>query len=76
MSKLIAVQYIDYSGNYAYAPPTEEAVINTDEIVSITPIRPENTRSSYALVKVRFRDGRTLDIVGKPSDFVDVREPS
>lgn len=73
MSRLMAVTHIDYRGNYAFAPPTDEAVINLDEIVAITTIRPENTRSSYALVKVRFRDGSTLDVIGKPSDFMEVQ---
>lgn len=65
------VEFIDRSGNYAYAPPTREAVINLDEIISIKEIAPENTRSSYPLVRIRFRDGSLLDVVGQPIDFVE-----
>lgn len=71
MSSLRKVEFIDRSGNYAYAPPSREAVINMDEVVSIVPIPPENTRSSYALVHIRFHDGSSLDVIGKLSDFVD-----
>lgn len=71
MSRLIAVEYLDRSGNYAYAPPTREGVINTDEIVSVKVLDPYVTRSSYEVVRIRFRDGSTIDVIGKPSDFAD-----
>lgn len=66
------VKYLDYSGNYAYAPPTLEAVIDTAEIQRVTPILPENSRSSYALVKIRFKDGSIMDVVGYVRDFVEI----
>jgi hypothetical protein len=65
------VEFVDRNANYAYAPPTREAVINVDEIVSAVSIAPEHTRNSEPLVRVRFRDGSVLDVVGKPGDFVD-----
>jgi hypothetical protein len=66
------VEFLDRSGEYAYAPPKREAVINLDEILSVVPVAPENNRFSYALVDIRFRDGSTLQVIGKPSDFIEM----
>ncbi len=55
------VYVLDYSANYAYAPPKVEALINTDEIVSAT---PTDARGSGPFMLVRFRDGSNLTVVG------------
>lgn len=66
------VKFIDYDANYAYAPPEKEATINTEYIISAIPIAPENTRSSYSLVRLRFHDGSRMDVVGTPRDFIEI----
>lgn len=72
MTSLIQVKYIDYNANYAYSPPEREGVINKDDIVSVVAIDRNNTRRPFDdLVRIRFRNGTWLDVIGKPSDFVD-----
>jgi len=66
------VEFLDYSSNYAYSPGHSQATINTDHIVRAVQIRPENTRSSYEIVRLTFVDGKTLDVIGKATDFVEV----
>lgn len=68
------VRYIDYKANYAYSPPDEEAVINTEEIVTATQILRVNTRRPFDFItRIKFKDGSTMDVIGKPSDFVEIR---
>lgn len=62
------VRVLNYDRDYAYAPPADDAVINTDEIQSIVPVE---TRRSERCVSVRFRDGKTLTCIGVPDDFID-----
>lgn len=72
MSKLRQVKFIDYDANYAYSPPERDAVINLDEIVSVVAIERGATRRAFDdLVRIRFRDGSILDVIGKPGDFVE-----
>jgi hypothetical protein len=61
------VQRLNFSGNYAYAPPVEEAVINTDHITSVV---PTEARGQGPFVLIRFTDGSTHVCVGCPEDFV------
>lgn len=65
------VKFINYSGNYAYAPPDSEAVINTEEIIQVVPqklaIRPTEN-----IVRIYFRTRPWMDVIGKPSDFIEI----
>lgn len=71
---LKAVKFIDYNANYAYAPPEEDAVINTDEIVSVVAIRREYTRRAFDdTVRIKFKDGSWLDVLGEPHDFIEIK---
>ena len=54
--------------NFAYAPPTEDAVIQTDRIVSVT---PTESRGSGPFVLVKFDDGTSMTCIGKPEDFLE-----
>lgn len=65
------VEFLDYESSYAYSISSGSALINTDEIVKATQIAPENTRSSYEIVRVWFRNGSHLDVVGKVEDLLD-----
>jgi hypothetical protein len=60
------VLFLNYKARYAYAPPMEDAVINTDEITSVT---PTETRCWYPCVLIRFRNSDHMTVVGKPEDF-------
>ena len=64
---LIKVKYQNWSGNFAYAPPVEDAVINTEEIVNAT---PTESRGSGPWTKVKFRDGSTMTIQGNPDQLL------
>lgn len=71
MSPLKLVRFVDYDANYAYLPPEREATINTDEIVSVIPIERESTRSRLdGVLRIRFRDGSSLNVIGKLGDFM------
>lgn len=68
------VKYIDYEANYAYSPPEAEAVINTEEIVAVTAIQREYTRRPFDdICRIRLKDGTWMDVIGKPSDFIEIR---
>lgn len=73
MSKLKLVKFIDYDANYAYSPPERDTAIDTDKIVSVVPIERGATRRPFDdLVRIRFTDGSWMDVIGKPSDFIDI----
>ncbi len=58
---LIKVKRLNYNGNYAYAPPQEDAVINTEEIVSAV---PTEARGEGPFLLVHFTTGDTMTMVG------------
>lgn len=58
---LIKVRKQDWSGNFSYAPPLVDAVINTDEVVEAY---PTESRGAGPFVKVKFKDGSTITIQG------------
>jgi len=60
------VQRLNYFTSYAFAPPSEDAVINTAEIVSVTEVV---TRRNEPCVAIRFRNGDTMTALGRPRDF-------
>jgi hypothetical protein len=64
---LIKVKRLNYNTDYAYAPPQEDAVINSDDVQSVT---ETDARGTGPFVVVRFRDGQTMTCVGRPGDFV------
>jgi len=53
---------------YAYAPPAEDAVIQTNELIMVT---QSETRRSEPCVRLLFRDGSQMDCLGRPQDFLD-----
>ncbi len=60
-------KFLDYGANYAYAPPQEDCIINTDNIVSAV---PTESRGSGPFVLVKMSDGSKLTIVGRPEDLL------
>jgi hypothetical protein len=62
------VKYLDFGGDYAYAPPCVDALINLSEVVSIVPC--EGFRRSGPFVKIRFRDKTEITCEGKVEDFI------
>lgn len=62
------VRWQDWSGEFAYAPPLRDAVVNTDEIVSVT---PTESRGEGPWVKLKLRDGSTMTCRGTPDDFLE-----
>lgn len=61
------VRAVNYAGNYAYAPPQEEALIDTDSIKLVV---PTEARGTGPFVRVIFKDGAELVCVGMPRDFL------
>lgn len=62
------VRILDYDARaYSYCPPTVDAIINLMEVVSAVPCE---SRSSEPTMSVRFTDGKTLTVVGKPDDLL------
>lgn len=71
MKKLI--QALNYDGNYAYSVPTVSALIDMDEIVIAIQIPRENTRNAFDdIVRLFFKNGSHMDVIGKPEDFVEL----
>lgn len=62
------VRWQDWSGNFAYAPPVRDGVLNDAEIVSVTPCE---SRGPGPWVKVSLRNGEQMICQGKPDDFTD-----
>jgi hypothetical protein len=63
------VKMLDWSAQFAYAPPQVDAVVNTEEIVRVA---PSEGRGSGPFVTIKFRDGSTMQCVGTPEDFCDL----
>lgn len=61
------VHRLNYSGSYAFAPPAEDAVINTDDISFIHPIE---TRRIEPCVTIHFKNGKSMVAIGEPDDFL------
>lgn len=64
---LIRVKAQDWSGDFAFAPPTVDTLVNTDEVQSVMPCE---SRGTGPFVRVRFRDGKELICVGVVMDFL------
>lgn len=68
MKKL--VQVLNYNGNYAYSVPTIPGLIDLDDISRVIQIPKENTRNAFDdIVRLFFKDGSNMDVIGKPEDF-------
>ena len=67
---LMAVRVIDWSASFSFAPPSREAFINTDDVVTAVAIDPSRTRCMEPTMSVVFRDGQRHEIIGRPSDLV------
>ena len=67
---LIKVRRQDWSGTFAYAPPLEDAVINTDDVRQAY---RTDSRDNGPWTKVEFRDGSTCTIHGLPDQLLDER---
>lgn len=61
------VQFQDFNAPHTYAPPTRDAVINTDDVSRVTPCE---SRGSGPWMMIRFRDGTHLIAQGKPEDLL------
>ena len=61
------VKYLNWSGNFAYAPPQEDCIINTDEVISVV---PTEARGSGPFMLVKMSDGSKLTLVGVPEDLL------
>ncbi len=64
---LIKVRRQNWDATFAYAPPLEDAVINTDEVVSAVPVE---SRGVGLFMSVRFRDGTSMTVQGRPDDLL------
>lgn len=64
---LIKVRMVDYSQNYSYAPPQEDAILNTEEIVSAV---PTEARGDGPFLRVNLKDGTRMVIVGTVDDVL------
>jgi hypothetical protein len=64
---LIKVKAQDWSGDFAFAPPTRESLVNTDDVQSVQPCE---SRGSGPFFRVRFRDGQAMICVGTVDDFI------
>lgn len=71
---LMAVRVLDWDASFPYAPPSRDAVINTDEVVSAVAIDPSRTRCSSPTMRVAFRDGHAHEVIGRPEDLVRAAE--
>ena len=67
---LIPVKMLKYRVG-GYAPTRQEAYVNTDFIVSITPVE---TRCTEPCVSILLAGGEKIECVGKPEDFNTVNE--
>lgn len=61
------VKYLNWNGNFAYAPPQEDCIINTDEVISAV---PTEARGSGPFMLVKMSDGSKLTLVGVPEDLL------
>ncbi len=67
---LKAVKFQNWKAeSYTYAPPIQDAVINTDEITSVRQHDPG--RGNGPFVKISFNNGDTMICQGRPSDFLE-----
>jgi hypothetical protein len=68
---LIKVTMLNYGASYSYSPPQEDAVINKDHIASVCVCE---ARGCGPFVLIRFVNGDSMTVVGKPEDFVSKLE--
>jgi hypothetical protein len=61
------VQAQDWKGNFAYAPPVVDALVNTDHVVRVV---PTESRGPGPWVSVVLVDGATLICRGTPETFL------
>lgn len=60
---LIKLRYQNWkSSSYAYAPPLEDILINTDEIVHVSHLDPSETRGSGPFCRVKLQNGDTFTV--------------
>lgn len=64
---LIKVKWQNWEANFSYAPPTEDAVINTDDVARAV---PAESRGSGPFTRVTFRDGSSMTVLGTPEQFL------
>ncbi len=65
MMKLLRTQ--DWSGDFAYAPPLRDTVINLDDVASAVEC---DSRGSGPWMRVTLRSGGSFVAQGRPSDLV------
>ena len=65
MLKKILIQ--DWKADFAYAPPTRESVINTDDVQNAMPCE---SRGCGPWMKITFRNGNHVIAHGRPEDLI------
>lgn len=65
------VKMLDYNQSYAHAPAQVDAVVQTNQIVSVV---PTEARGNGPFVRINLKDGTHIVCVGKPIDFVEVEK--
>ncbi len=63
------VKFVNYDADFTYAPRIETCMINLDDIQSIKPEDNYGHRVSEKLVKITFKNGKTILCTGKVEDY-------
>lgn len=66
------VKRLAYEKPHTYAPLQEDAVVQTNDIVSVT--ISSDDRGSGPFVRISLRDGTSLACVGRPEDFAEAAQ--
>jgi hypothetical protein len=64
---LIMVRRLNFDAQTAYAPPQEDAILNTEDVLSVV---QTEARGSGPFLYVRFRNGDGMTIVGDVGGFL------
>lgn len=70
---LLKVKVLDFDSHYEFVPPRVDAVINTEAITSAKDYRPSRGGLNESFLKLRFRDGSEMVMVGKIDDLFETR---
>lgn len=70
MLKILKAQ--DWSGNFAYAPPLRDLLVNTDHVVSAQVCESRGAGPWYSLKLI---DGKVHTVQGHPSDLLRPHTP-
>lgn len=71
---LIKVRVLNWDTRFSCNPPSQDAVINTEEIISAIPIDPSHTRCVELTMRIKFSNGDNCEVIGKPSDLLITKD--